>query len=306
MCLNFCLPSPLYYFQNMLELLALIVFICCLQKSKSKIMYRDTSDTIATIASSSNASNSAKSQTTATAPTANFQGLKASIPPLKQKTGIVKSKVPPPVPPRGSPRDRRDTGGSQKITASAHGTPSISGSLNYLNDKFFDYVRPNPNNSCKLTPIKLHSKSPMHRLSVSPQPIFGDRRSPTCVRDWLEVNDFNASNYDPSVLECKESPPVESMTNKSRKPLPIKTSHLQRENSFRASNNSGSSVQLMIKNYSKNLNPKFRGIQRNAIRDISSVHGLDINCGSKIIDEQFVPNGHVRNMKSRLESLRIE
>lgn len=205
------------------------------------------------------------------------------------------------MPPRGSPRDRRDTGGSQKITASAHGTPSISGSLNYLNDKFFDYVRPNPNNSCKLTPIKLHSKPSSRRSSLSPQPIFGDRRSPTCVRDWLEVNDFGASNYDQSILESTQSHPVECISHKVRKPIPIKTSILQRENSFRASNNSGSSVRLMVKNYSKNINSKYMCVQRNTIRDINTVHGLDINCGNKIIDERFVPNGHVKIMKNLLE-----
>lgn len=262
-------------------------------------------DTIATVASSSNASNPAKSQTT-TAPTATFQGLKSSIPPLKQKTGIVKSKVPPPVPPRGSPRDRRDTGGSQKITASAHGTPSISGSLNYLNDKFFDCVRPNPNNSCKLTPIKLHSKSPTRLHSVSPQPIFGDRRSPTCVRDWLEVNDFSASNYDQNILEFKDSQQVENLTHKSRKPIPFRTSILQRENSFRASHNSGSSVRMMVNNYSKNINTKYKRVQRNHIRDINSIHGLDISCSGKITDEQFVPNGHVETMKSLLKCHNID
>lgn len=265
-------------------------------------LYHLNPDTIATVASSSNVSIPAKSQATAV-PTATFQGLKSSIPPLKQKTGIVKSKVPPPVPPRGSPRDRRDTGGSQKITASAHGTPSISGSLNYLNDKFFDYVRPNPNNSCKLTPIKLHMKSPTQNGSISPQPIFGDRRSPTCVRDWLEVNDFSASNYDQSIFEFAEPRVVEYTTSRARKPISIKTSILQRENSFRASSNSGSSVRLMVKNYSKSINNKC--VQRNTIRDITAIHGLDVNCRSKFIDEQFAPNGHVKTMKSLLECHKI-
>lgn len=283
-------------------------FSCCPKSIENRAFdfsHPRNSDTIATVASSSNVSIPAKSQAT-TAPTATFQGSKSSIPPLKQKTGIVKSKVPPPVPPRGSPRDRRDTGGSQKITASAHGTPSISGSLNYLNDKFFDCVRPNPNNSCKLTPIKLHSKSPTALRSVSPQPIFGDRRSPTCVRDWLEVNDFSASNYDESIFEFKQSQLVENLTHTCRKPIPIKTSILQRENSFRASNNSGSSVRMMVNNYSKNINTKYKRVQRNAIRDINSMHGLDISCSGKIIAEQFVPNGYVETMKKQLKCHNID
>lgn len=201
------------------------------------------------------------------------------------------------MPPRGSPRDRRDTGGSQKNTASAHGTPSISGSLNYLNDKYFDCVRPNANISSKLTPIKLHLKSPTQSGSVTPHPIFGDCRSPTCVRDWLEVNDFSASNYDQSVVECA--------MNETRKPIPIKTSILQRENSFRVSNNSGSSVKFMVNNYSKTINRKYKAIQRNTISDINSIHGLNIHLSSKIIDEQFVPNGHVKTLKNLLESQNI-
>ncbi|XP_031633372.1 phosphatidylinositol 4-phosphate 5-kinase type-1 beta isoform X4 [Contarinia nasturtii] len=49
-----------------------------------------------------------------------------TIPPLKQKTGIIKSKVPPPVPPRGSPRvDRRTSTSSHKsASASPRATPS--------------------------------------------------------------------------------------------------------------------------------------------------------------------------------------
>ncbi|XP_037043534.1 phosphatidylinositol 4-phosphate 5-kinase type-1 alpha isoform X3 [Bradysia coprophila] len=41
-----------------------------------------------------------------------------TLPPLKQKTAIVKSKVPPPVPPRGSPKERRThkTGTSPRAT----------------------------------------------------------------------------------------------------------------------------------------------------------------------------------------------
>lgn len=179
-----------------------------------------------------------------------------TIPPLKQKTGIIKSKVPPPVPPRGSPRvDRRTSASSNKSAGiSPRGTPPSTGSQNYLNDKYFDVIQPNPNNMCRLTPQKLYQKSNRSKFteprSPTPQPIFGERRSPTCVRDWLEVNDFAASNYDESAVDLKVTEPIKNVTIKPRRPLPIKTGHLQLRSSFRYSYSSGSSVRSMIKNYS--------------------------------------------------------
>lgn len=171
----------------------------------------------------------------------------SNIPPLKQKTGIVKSKVPPPVPPRGSPRDRRG-GGSQKSGISPRGTPPSSGSLNYLNDKYFDFVRPNSNNSCKIPAQTLH---PARSRSVTPQPIFGSRRSPTCVKDWLEINDFTTFDYDEKIVECKITQPPETITLKPKRPLPFKTAVLQRENSFKSlSHSSRSSVRSMVKTFS--------------------------------------------------------
>lgn len=87
----------------------------------------------------------------------------------------------------------------------------------------------------------------------------------------------------------------------ARKPIPFKTAILQRENSFRASNNSGSSVRLMVKNYSKNINSKYKSIQKNTVKDINAVNGLDTN-GRKITAEQFIPNGHVKTLKGLLEN----
>lgn len=177
------------------------------------------------------------------------------IPPLKQKTGIIKSKVPPPVPPRGSPRvDRRASGGSHKSAVpSPRGATPSSGEQNYLNDKYFNTIQPNPNNMCRLSPQKLYKKD-SERVSSSPSspsctPIFRDR-SPTCVRDWLEVNDFAASNYDESVLQFKITESQKCVTIKPRKPLPIRTAHLQRQSSFRAlSLGSDTSVRYKIEKY---------------------------------------------------------
>lgn len=76
-------------------------------------------------------------------------GSSNTLPPLKQKTGIIKSKVPPPVPPRGSPKDARrggggGGGGSGSRTRSSSGSrtgaagaaiaPTSAGSYTHLND----------------------------------------------------------------------------------------------------------------------------------------------------------------------------
>lgn len=179
------------------------------------------------------------------------QPISQMIPPLKQKTGIIKSKVPPPVPPRGSPRVDRRTSAS---SASPRATPSSGRhEMNYLNDKYFDTIQPNPNNLCRLSPQKLYKKD---EPAVSPPrtPIFRDR-SPTCVRDWLEVNDFAASDYDESVLQFKITEPTKCITIKPRKPLPIRTAVLQRQSSFRAfSYSSDSSVRYKVEKYASDTN----------------------------------------------------
>lgn len=208
-------------------------------------------ETPVTVASSSTQSTLPKPIVT-TAPSSVQQSpqiISQPLPPLKQKTGIIKSKVPPPVPPRGSPRvDRRTSASSYKSAgASPRATPS-SGEPNYLNDKYFDTVQPNPNNLCRLTPQKLYKKE--ERRSSTPRtPIFRER-SPTCVRDWLEVNDFAASDYDESVLKFKITEPTKCITIKARKPIPIQTALLQRQSSFRAfSYSSDSSVQCKVEKF---------------------------------------------------------
>lgn len=215
-------------------------------------------ETPVTVASSSSQSSSIAKpiQTTAPSPVPQQQSVQPPIspmiPPLKQKTGIVKSKVPPPVPPRGSPRvDRRTSASSQKSTgASPRATPSSGRhEINYLNDKYFDTIQPNPNNMCRLSPQKLYKKDENVSGSPSRTPIFRNR-SPTCVRDWLEVNDFAASDYDESVLQFKITEPTKCITIKPRRPLPIRTAHLQRQSSFRAfSYSSDSSVRYKIEKY---------------------------------------------------------
>lgn len=193
-----------------------------------------------------------------TPPSLSQPNIMQTIPPLKQKTGIIKSKVPPPVPPRGSPRvDRRSSagGGSHKSAGpSPRGATPSSGEQNYLNDKYFNTIQPNPNNMCRLSPQKLYKKDSERVSSPSSSsrtPIFRER-SPTCVRDWLQVNDFAASDYDESVLQFKITEPQKCVTIKPRKPLPFRTAHLQRQSSFRAfSHDSDTSVRYKIENYVK-------------------------------------------------------
>lgn len=179
----------------------------------------------------------------------------ATIPALKQKTGIIKSKVPPPVPPRGSPRDRRSGNGSNKSGLSPRGTPPSSGSVNYLNDKYFNVARPNPNaNLADNREKSAKSPIPIRTTAVNEQilptalilrPVFGERRSPTCVQDWLEVNDFGSSDFDRKIVEWTQRG---KNAAKLRKPIPIKTAILQREDSFKNISNSSGSVKSLAEN----------------------------------------------------------
>lgn len=123
--------------------------------------------------------------------TAPSQSPALTLPPLKQKTAIVKSKIPPPVPPRGSPKDRRT---KKSDCSSPKGTPSSAGRYNYLNDKYFACTL---NNSTTTTvgdvaiANKCNNNRAVSAISPSDQPRFGEKRSPNCVKDWLEINDFH-------------------------------------------------------------------------------------------------------------------
>lgn len=149
-----------------------------------------------------------------------------TLPPLKQKTVIVKSKVPPPVPPRGSPKDRR----VKKPDASPKGTPPSSGSYikNHLNDKFL---------ACPT--FKQRTKRTLN------PPLFGERRSPSCVEDWLAINDFGVPQLD-DLLHASSN----NNNNKNilpTKQIPLKTNILKRENSF---SNSSIDVRSIIARFS--------------------------------------------------------
>lgn len=277
-----------------------------------------------TVASSSSQSTITKSIVT-TAPSSSFVPppstspiSQTSIPPLKQKTGIIKSKVPPPVPPRGSPRIDRRTSGSSHKSASASPRATPSGEHNYLNDKYFDTIQPNPNNLCRLSPQKLYTKTDCDAVSPSRTPIFRDR-SPTCVRDWLEVNDFAASDYDESVIQLKITEPIKCVTIKPRKPLPFRTAHLQRQSSFRAfSYSSNSSVQCKIEKYVEhnemvanqtvyNSKDDDTGISANIVSDRIKSYDCNQNAhNDRNNNDSFNNNNHTNNNYIHSESMDIE
>lgn len=187
--------------------------------------------------------------------TASTKASPSTLPALKQKTGIIKAKIPPPVPPRGSPRDRRSGSSTNKSGLSPRGTPPSSGSVNYLNDKYFNAARPNPKailtgNEMKSTKSPVPIRTAVVNEQIFPtalilRPVFGDRRSPTCVQDWLEVNDFGSSDFDRKIIEWSERG---KETAKNRKPIPIKTAILQRENTFKNISNSSGSVKSLADN----------------------------------------------------------
>lgn len=122
------------------------------------------------------------------------------LPHLKQKTGIVKSKVPPPVPPRGSPKDRRGgkqqhlSGGGSNAARFKMGTESsairddknagshhVTTSSGYLRPPFV--AADGADNDDCVEAVDYYTPD-----GVEIVPKFGERRSPSCVDDWLELN----------------------------------------------------------------------------------------------------------------------
>lgn len=104
-----------------------------------------------------------------------------------------------------------------------------------MNDKFF---------ACTTR----GSHTQLNRLEKDEHvPVFGERRSPSCVEDWLEINDFDccpAPIDSPIKLKAPLSLPKNTLT--------IQTRFLQRENSFRSSGgSSGRTVKSIIESFSK-------------------------------------------------------
>lgn len=107
-------------------------------------------------------------------------------PPVKQRAvaasssgSALKAKVPPPVPPRGSPRKRdsdvyqQQEGGSSRALSTTPGIQIKTINVKSLVNKF----------------STLPHKDTLKVSHDSPLPRFGDRRSPSNVRDWLELHE---------------------------------------------------------------------------------------------------------------------
>lgn len=146
----------------------------------------------------------------------NYNNNVSTLPALKQKTGIVKSKIPPPVPPRGSPKDRR--GQQQQRGASPKGTPPSSGSYtkNHLNDKYFDACG-NVRGHRRQSSIVITNDNNNNNNDYD-RPIFGASRSPSCVEDWLEINNFDVF------------PQPNEISPQKQRPISITEKFLQRDN----------------------------------------------------------------------------
>ncbi len=112
-------------------------------------------------------------------------------------------------------------------------------------------------------------------------PVFGERRSPSCVEDWLEINDFE---YAPAPIDS----PVKLITpaNLPKNKLTIQTRFLQRENSFRSSGgSSGRTVKSIIESFSKSnhVNNESNEI-RKVVNNTSSL--LPPQRGNKVISNR--------------------
>lgn len=163
------------------------------------------------------------------------------MPPLKQKSNIVKAKVPPPVPPRGSPNARRGQthkGGPSGSSASIGSRGTQGKNIKIVVDKYSD--------------------GPLNRIDEAIKVRYGltklnNRKSPTNVEDWLELNDFNCVEPEVGVKKMgvlKNFQCDVSIGLSPKKPIVVQTESLKRENSFKTlSQSSPASVRSIVKNF---------------------------------------------------------
>lgn len=166
------------------------------------------------------------------------------LPQLKQKTGIVKSKVPPPVPPRGSPKERR--GGNQQqhqhlgSSNSNHrykmSSSEVHSSSAVRDDRNAGSQNVNSSSNLCLRPsiavVVAHDKEdPIDYYTpdgVEIVPKFGERRSPSCVDDWLELNHMhNAKTANSEHIRIKTKCLQKEFSFPSGKPLNTVPSMIQ-------------------------------------------------------------------------------
>lgn len=153
-----------------------------------------------------------------------------NLPPLKHKTAIVKQKVPPPVPPRGSPRAKRSNqhGSGQTLNS----TPKSISSTGSVTARQFDSLMVDSNSS-----------------------ITDDR-----IRDWLERIENIHEKPSAKKIEIVEKPTVPMKP--SIPAVVVKTQCLQREDSFKTLSQRSplSSVRSIVRTLSR------RSIERPIVR----------------------------------------
>lgn len=213
------------------------------------------------------------------------------MPPLKQKSNIVKAKVPPPVPPRGSPNARR--GQTHKGSSASIGSRGTQGKNNkILVGKYSD----GPINQIDEAIKARYGKTKLNNQSLGQTPVFGDRKSPTNVKDWLELNDFACVEPEVGVKKIgvlKNFQCDVSIGLSPKKPIILQTETLKRENSFKAlSQNSPSSVQSIVNNFENVRVTKRVKVMRKDFPKTERVQSFSDECPG---------NNNVANIKKSLE-----
>lgn len=207
-------------------------------------------------------------------------------PPVRQRAstsgsaagGQLKARVPPPVPPRGSPR-RKDT----QDTSRAHST--TPGRAPYDT---------NPSSSTAASVSA--SSSNQLQLPSETMPRFGERRSPSNVQDWLELHDL----FDVSDSPPHPSPAVATTAPASRRRESLQSAYsvvrsesshrqqpprllnhvdiFQRQNSFMARSDR-SSVGSIVRSF-----PPIRAESYRTAR--TSVSALSSHCSPRRMQQQ--------------------
>lgn len=135
-------------------------------------------------------------------------------------------------------------------------------------------------------------------------PVFGDRKSPTNVKDWLELNDFGCVEPEVGVQKIgvlKNFQCDVSIVLSPKKTIILQTESLKRENSFKAlSQNSPSSVRSIVQNFEKKENkfvPKVRVTKRVKVmcKDLPKIERI------QSFDDECPGNNNVANIKKSLE-----
>uniref|UniRef100_A0A1B0AM27 PIPK domain-containing protein n=1 Tax=Glossina palpalis gambiensis TaxID=67801 RepID=A0A1B0AM27_9MUSC len=172
----------------------------------------------------------------------------SKAPPVKQRGpappssggNTLKAKLPPPVPPRGSPRKRDSDSGVHGTEPSTRTLSTPGSKVNANNFLKPDTLSNNLNNSL---PKKVNRKE-LKVDDLKPPPRFGEHRSPSNVHDWLELHEmFSVENGHTNQELPPRPPPPQSTLPKTESstqphPLPLQLQHLTRRESMQSASSS--------------------------------------------------------------------